>query len=110
MKGNKNWKTPFYLFSSATEKSRKIVISFDSGLQVRGDVFIKCYHKSNRPLARYTIFQLQFHTCTIESDQLTFEKNELDSANIGELNVYCKILFCKCHIHKHGFIINTLLK
>ncbi|XP_054722320.1 tensin-1-like, partial [Uloborus diversus] len=66
---------------SATEKSRKIIVSFDAGLQVRGDVFIKCYHKSTRPLARYTIFQLQFHTCTVESDHLTFEKQELDSAN-----------------------------
>ncbi|GFS81813.1 tensin-3 [Nephila pilipes] len=65
---------------SATEKSRKIIISLDAGLQVRGDVFIKCYHKSSRPLARYTIFQLQFHTCTIDSDQVTFEKGELDNA------------------------------
>ncbi|XP_055935495.1 tensin-1-like isoform X3 [Argiope bruennichi] len=65
---------------SATEKSRKIIISLDAGLQVRGDVFIKCYHKSSRPLARYTIFQLQFHTCTIDSNEVTFEKGELDNA------------------------------
>ncbi|XP_035216145.1 tensin-like isoform X2 [Stegodyphus dumicola] len=65
---------------SASEKSKKIIVSFDSGLQIRGDVFIKCYHKSNRPLARYTIFQLQFHTCTVESDHMTFDKSELDSA------------------------------
>ncbi|KAG8199629.1 hypothetical protein JTE90_009463 [Oedothorax gibbosus] len=65
---------------SATDKSRKIIISLESGLQVRGDVFIKCYHKSSRPLARYTIFQLQFHTCTIDSDNVTFEKSELDNA------------------------------
>ncbi|GBL99826.1 Tensin-1 [Araneus ventricosus] len=65
---------------SATEKSRKIIISLDAGLQVRGDVFIKCYHKSSRPLARYTIFQMQFHTCTIDSNEVTFEKGELDNA------------------------------
>ncbi|KFM74955.1 Tensin-1, partial [Stegodyphus mimosarum] len=65
---------------SASEKSKKIIVSFDSGLQIRGDVFIKCYHKSNRPLARYTVFQLQFHTCTVESDHMTFDKSELDSA------------------------------
>ena len=75
----------FSSISSASEKSRKIVVSFDAGLQVRGDVFIKCYHKSSRPLARYTIFQLQFHTCTIESDHLTFDKHELDCANTGKV-------------------------
>ncbi|XP_071033238.1 tensin-3 isoform X38 [Parasteatoda tepidariorum] len=65
---------------SATEKTKKIIIPLESGLQVRGDVFIKCYHMSHRPLARYTVFQLQFHTCTINSDHVIFEKSELDSA------------------------------
>lgn len=65
---------------SASERSHRIMINLDSGLQIRGDILVKCYHKSHRPLGRFPIFRLQFHTCTIDSECLTFEKIDLDDA------------------------------
>lgn len=50
----------------------------NQGLQLRGDVLVKCYHK--HPKQREVIFACQFHTCTISDFTLSFTRHELDSA------------------------------
>ena len=50
----------------------------NQGLQLRGDVLVKCYHK--HPKHREVIFACQFHTCTISDYTLSFTRHELDSA------------------------------
>lgn len=56
------------------------------GLQLRGDILIKCYHRG--PSDRETIFACQFHTCAVADYTLSFTRQELDGACNG------KILFC----------------
>ncbi|XP_045471532.1 tensin isoform X6 [Harmonia axyridis] len=49
------------------------------GLQLRGDILIKCYHKSDT--GRETIFACQFHTCAVTDYTLSFTRQELDVAS-----------------------------
>lgn len=53
------------------------------GLQLRGDILIKCYHRNE--IGRETIFSCQFHTCAVADYTLSFTKQELDYASIGKL-------------------------
>jgi tensin len=56
----------------------------DRGLQLRGDILIKCYHRYSKPLERReTVFSIQFHTCAITSHTLLFYRQELDDACRG---------------------------
>ncbi|KAF5286790.1 hypothetical protein FQR65_LT02208 [Abscondita terminalis] len=48
------------------------------GLQLRGDILIKCYHRGASD--RETIFACQFHTCAVADNTLSFTKQELDNA------------------------------
>ncbi|KAK9686800.1 Phosphotyrosine-binding domain [Popillia japonica] len=48
------------------------------GLQLRGDILIKCYHRSDS--GRETIFACQFHTCAVADYTLSFTRQELDGA------------------------------
>lgn len=48
------------------------------GIQLHGDVLIKCYHKQG--MQRQVIFACQFHTCAISDYTLSFTRQELDSA------------------------------
>ncbi|KAJ8915601.1 hypothetical protein NQ315_003381 [Exocentrus adspersus] len=48
------------------------------GLQLRGDILIKCYHRSDT--GRETIFACQFHTCAVADNTLSFTRQELDVA------------------------------
>lgn len=48
------------------------------GLQLHGDVLVKCYHR--HPTRREVIFACQFHTCAITDYTLSFTRQELDSA------------------------------
>ncbi|XP_023238412.1 tensin-like isoform X6 [Centruroides sculpturatus] len=63
-----------------TERSRRIIITVEPSIQLRGDILVKCYHKKQRPAGRSVIFRVQFHTCTLDSDRLVFLKEELDDA------------------------------
>ncbi|XP_067001379.2 tensin-3 isoform X3 [Anabrus simplex] len=54
------------------------------GLQLRGDILLKCYHRqyegpSDRP-PRELIFSCQFHTCAVTDYTLSFTRQELDNA------------------------------
>lgn len=51
------------------------------GLQLRGDILIKCYHRSDS--GRETIFACQFHTCAVADYTLSFTRQELDGACNG---------------------------
>uniref|UniRef100_A0A6P7EYM4 Tensin n=1 Tax=Diabrotica virgifera virgifera TaxID=50390 RepID=A0A6P7EYM4_DIAVI len=48
------------------------------GLQLRGDILIKCYHRGE--VGRETIFACQFHTCAVSDHTLSFTRQELDFA------------------------------
>lgn len=52
------------------------------GLQLRGDILIKCYHRGD--VGRETIFSCQFHTCAVADYTLSFTKQELDYACNGK--------------------------
>lgn len=52
------------------------------GLQLRGDILIKCYHRSDA--GRETIFACQFHTCAVADHTLSFTRQELDVACNGK--------------------------
>ncbi|XP_064475159.1 tensin-1-like isoform X4 [Ornithodoros turicata] len=66
----------------ATDSSKRVIVSMEPSLQLRGDILIKCYHKKQRPAGRSPIFRLQFHTCTLAGDRVTFTKTDLDDACI----------------------------
>lgn len=73
---------PIYTSSvhAATDRSRKITIPLEPSVQLRGDILVKCYHKRQKPSGRFAVFRLQFHTCTLETNRLTFSKEDLDEA------------------------------
>ncbi|KAM9308250.1 tensin-3-like [Gastrophryne carolinensis] len=48
---------------------------------IKGDVMIKCYHKSFYSEDSNVIFRLQFHTGSVHDQRLLFGKEELDYAN-----------------------------
>ncbi|XP_018333185.1 tensin [Agrilus planipennis] len=48
------------------------------GLQLRGDILVKCYHRGIN--GRETIFACQFHTCAVADYTLSFTRQELDNA------------------------------
>uniref|UniRef100_A0AAR5QJF2 Uncharacterized protein n=1 Tax=Dendroctonus ponderosae TaxID=77166 RepID=A0AAR5QJF2_DENPD len=50
------------------------------GLQLRGDILIKCYHRGLGN-DREVIFACQFHTCAIADHTLSFTRQELDGAS-----------------------------
>ncbi|XP_044742901.1 tensin-1 isoform X3 [Chrysoperla carnea] len=56
----------------ASERQRR-------GLQLRGDILVKCYHR--RSNSRETIFSCQFHTCAVSDYTLSFTRQELDVAS-----------------------------
>lgn len=63
----------------ASERQRR-------GLQLRGDILIKCYHR--HPNSRETIFSCQFHTCAVADYTLSFTRQELDVACNGMYHLY----------------------
>jgi hypothetical protein len=52
------------------------------GLQLRGDILIKCYHRGD--VGRETVFACQFHTCAVADYTLSFTRQELDVACNGK--------------------------
>ncbi|KAG1701210.1 Tensin [Nymphon striatum] len=62
------------------DKMKRLVISLDKALALRGDILVKCYHKKVGPPARVAVFRVQFHTCAINDEILSFNKSELDEA------------------------------
>ncbi|XP_044020863.1 tensin isoform X10 [Aphidius gifuensis] len=50
------------------------------GLRLRGDILVKCYHRIYSKQSRETMFSLQFHTCVITENVVSFPRSELDIA------------------------------
>uniref|UniRef100_A0A8C2XFP3 Tensin 2a n=1 Tax=Cyclopterus lumpus TaxID=8103 RepID=A0A8C2XFP3_CYCLU len=63
---------------------RRLCVTIEPALLLKGDVMVKCYHRRAQSADRDTVFRLQFHTCTIHGSQLWFGKGELDEACTDE--------------------------
>ncbi|KAF5289010.1 hypothetical protein FQA39_LY03889 [Lamprigera yunnana] len=76
--------TPVYtsgvysIISGVKQFTVNIAAERKPGLQIRGDILIKCYHRGATD--RETIFACQFHTCAVADNTLSFTKQELDNA------------------------------
>ncbi|CAG5130761.1 unnamed protein product, partial [Candidula unifasciata] len=65
---------------NVTDNMQKVCISITPGIPLRGDILVKCYHKSARSGQKEVIWQCQFHTCAITGNQVVYSKQELDDA------------------------------
>ncbi|CAB1326339.1 unnamed protein product, partial [Coregonus sp. 'balchen'] len=59
----------------------RICISLEPAQLLKGDIMVKCYHKSDVTLEREVIFRLQFHTGAVQGYNLMFEKEDMETAN-----------------------------
>ncbi|XP_043283567.1 tensin-3 isoform X13 [Venturia canescens] len=72
--------TPVYtsdLYS--VTNAREFTINL-GGLRLRGDILVKCYHRVYSKQSREVMFSLQFHTCVITENVVSFPRSELDVA------------------------------
>ncbi|XP_051557053.1 tensin-3-like [Myxocyprinus asiaticus] len=58
----------------------KICIALEPAQLLKGDIMVKCYHKSS-PSVRDIIFRVQFHTGAVQAYSLMFQKEDMDHAN-----------------------------
>uniref|UniRef100_A0A8C2HM52 Tensin 2a n=1 Tax=Cyprinus carpio TaxID=7962 RepID=A0A8C2HM52_CYPCA len=72
----------FFFFCSDLQGSgsRRLIVTIEPALLLKGDIMVKCYHRRVQSAERDSVFRLQFHTCTIHGAQLWFGKGELDEA------------------------------
>ncbi|KAM7379393.1 hypothetical protein PAMP_004949 [Pampus punctatissimus] len=59
----------------------RVCITLEPAQLLKGDIMIKCYHKSDISSEREVIFRLQFHTGAVQGYNLMFEKEDMESAN-----------------------------
>ncbi|XP_028987910.1 tensin-3-like [Betta splendens] len=59
----------------------RVCISLEPAQLLKGDIMIKCYHKSDPSSEREVIFRLQFHTGAVQGYNLMFEKEDMEIAN-----------------------------
>ncbi|XP_008298606.1 tensin-3 isoform X2 [Stegastes partitus] len=59
----------------------RVCISLEPAQLLKGDIMIKCYHKSDVIAEREVIFRLQFHTGAVQGYNLMFEKEDMETAN-----------------------------
>ncbi|KAJ8336835.1 hypothetical protein SKAU_G00380550 [Synaphobranchus kaupii] len=59
----------------------RIHIALEPAQILKGDIMIKCYHKSLPMEVQDLVFRLQFHTGTVQGYSLIFEKEDLENAN-----------------------------
>ncbi|XP_055007685.1 tensin-3 [Boleophthalmus pectinirostris] len=59
----------------------RVCIALEPAQLLKGDIMIKCYHKSEIPSEREVIFRLQFHTGAVQGYNLMFEKEDMENAN-----------------------------
>ncbi|XP_063612872.1 tensin-2-like isoform X7 [Penaeus indicus] len=74
--------TPIYTSGiyNLTEQMRQVTIAFETGVQLRGDILLKAYHRRLVPASREVIFRMQFHTCAVSEKVLSFTRHDLDDA------------------------------
>ncbi|KAF7222468.1 transcript variant X2 [Nothobranchius furzeri] len=59
----------------------RVCIILEPAQLLKGDIMIKCYHKSDVTSEREVIFRLQFHTGAVQGYNLMFDKEDMESAN-----------------------------
>ncbi|XP_014889889.1 tensin-3 isoform X2 [Poecilia latipinna] len=59
----------------------RVCINLEPAQLLKGDIMIKCYHKSDVTSEREVIFRLQFHTGAVQGYNLIFEKEDMENAN-----------------------------
>ncbi|XP_069548157.1 tensin-3-like isoform X1 [Brachyistius frenatus] len=59
----------------------RVCITLEPAQLLKGDIMIKCYHKSDVTAEREVIFRLQFHTGAVQGYNLMFEKEDMETAN-----------------------------
>ncbi|XP_047445453.1 tensin-3-like isoform X2 [Mugil cephalus] len=59
----------------------RVCITLEPAQLLKGDIMIKCYHKSDITSEREVIFRLQFHTGAVQGYNLIFEKEDMETAN-----------------------------
>ncbi|KAM6918579.1 LOW QUALITY PROTEIN: tensin-3-like [Xenentodon cancila] len=59
----------------------RVCITLEPAQLLKGDIMIKCYHKSDMTSEREVIFRLQFHTGAVQGYNLMFEKEDMEAAN-----------------------------
>ncbi|XP_067086877.1 tensin-2-like isoform X3 [Osmerus mordax] len=68
------------IYDPQSSRARKLCVTIEPALLLKGDIMVKCYHRRSRGPEREVVFRLQFHTCTVHGAQLWFGKGELDMA------------------------------
>ncbi|KAM7422207.1 hypothetical protein PAMA_010331 [Pampus argenteus] len=68
------------IYDPQTSRARKLCVTMEPALLLKGDIMVKCYHRRSRAAEREVVFRVQFHTCTVHGAQLWFGKTELDLA------------------------------
>uniref|UniRef100_A0A8C4HXJ0 Tensin 3 n=1 Tax=Dicentrarchus labrax TaxID=13489 RepID=A0A8C4HXJ0_DICLA len=66
--------------TSELEQDR-VCITLEPAQLLKGDIMIKCYHKSDMTSEREVVFRLQFHTGAVQGYNLMFEKEDMETAN-----------------------------
>ncbi|XP_030607894.1 tensin-3 [Archocentrus centrarchus] len=59
----------------------RVCIMLEPAQLLKGDIMIKCYHKSDVTSEREVIFRVQFHTGAVQGYNLMFEKEDMETAN-----------------------------
>nr|XP_019962539.1 PREDICTED: tensin-3 [Paralichthys olivaceus] len=59
----------------------RVCITLAPAQLLKGDIMIKCYHKSDLSSEREVIFRLQFHTGAVQGYNLMFEKEDMETAS-----------------------------
>ncbi|XP_041835790.1 tensin-2-like isoform X2 [Melanotaenia boesemani] len=68
------------VYDPQSSRARKLCVTMEPALLLKGDIMVKCYHRRSRITEREVVFRVQFHTCTVHGAQLWFGKTELDLA------------------------------
>uniref|UniRef100_A0A3P9DPT9 Tensin-2 n=1 Tax=Maylandia zebra TaxID=106582 RepID=A0A3P9DPT9_9CICH len=72
------------VYDPQSSRARKLCVTMEPALLLKGDIMVKCYHWRRRATEREVVFRVQFHTCTVHGAQLWFGKSELDQACIDD--------------------------
>ncbi|KAK9539290.1 hypothetical protein VZT92_004406 [Zoarces viviparus] len=59
----------------------RVCITLEPAQLLKGDIMVKCYHKSDVTSEREVVFRLQFHTGAVQGYNLMFEKEDMETAN-----------------------------
>ncbi|XP_061583712.1 tensin-2-like isoform X2 [Cololabis saira] len=68
------------IYDPQSSRERKLCVTLEPALLLKGDIMVKCYHRRSRAAEREVVFRVQFHTCTVHGAQMWFGKTELDQA------------------------------